>query len=189
MKELDVLVVHANERNSKLCPCGSGKRVALCPWQVQTEPLGFCWECTESIRARSVRGIGSEGVNAFGRNSTQRSATITKPRFPSIGTIVLSRFLGIWMCENVLHGQVSCFHWPYTATSYTANYTANYTVTAAIQPIQRTLIVTAPLYMYTAYTARFSLYKYTVYSLYSIQRYTPPLCVSRARVHCAVTTG
>ena len=53
MKELDVLVVHANERNSKLCPCGSGKRVALCPWQVQTEPLGFCWECTESIRARS----------------------------------------------------------------------------------------------------------------------------------------
>ena len=57
----------------------------------------------------AVRGIGSEGVNAFGRNSTQRSATITKPRFPSIGTIVLSRFLGIWMCENVLHGQVSCF--------------------------------------------------------------------------------
>ena len=49
-------------------------------------------------------------------------------------------------------------------------------VTAAIQTIHRTYLVPRPLYDHTAYTAILSHTAYTLYSPYTIQLTSPPLC-------------
>ena len=50
-------------------------------------------------------------------------------------------------------------------------------VTAAIQTIHRTYLVPRPLYDHTAYTASLSHTAYTLYSPYTIQLTSPPLCL------------
>ena len=60
---------------------------------------------------------------------------------------------------------------------HTVRHTEKRAVWAAIQTIHRTYLVPRPLYDHTAYTAILSHTAYTLYSPYTIQLTSPPLCV------------
>ena len=132
----------------------------------------------------------SKGAEAVPRNPRERVANGS-----SMAASNLVAAGGAWVanrwpcCQNAdtvsIHSNTSSARAVRIQQSYIKFHTVRHTekraVWAAIQTIHRTYLVPRPLYDHTAYTASLSHTAYTLYSPYTIQLTSPPLCPRRSR--------